>query len=96
MSNTEHLRKLAVNSNDGYLCGPALSAADEIDRLRAERDRLREALDYAFKEMTGAYSAIDGHFSASEIELDQSIADAHAGLHVAMHTAAIALEEAGQ
>jgi hypothetical protein len=31
----EYLRQLAVRSNDGYLCGPALQAADEIERLRA-------------------------------------------------------------
>lgn len=32
---TEALRRLAQRSNDGCLCGPALQAADELDRLRA-------------------------------------------------------------
>lgn len=36
------LRKYARESNDGYLAGPAIEAADEIERLTAElarRDR---------------------------------------------------------
>ena len=41
---TDNLRKLALETNDGVLCGPALGAADEIDRLCAEIERLRKAL----------------------------------------------------
>ena len=37
---TNDLRKLARETNDGVLRGPALGAADEIDRLRAEIERL--------------------------------------------------------
>lgn len=33
---TNDLRKLACETNDSVLRGPALGAADEIDRLRAE------------------------------------------------------------
>ena len=39
----QRLRKYAVRSNDGYLRGPALEAADEIERNRAEITRLTEA-----------------------------------------------------
>lgn len=38
---TNDLRKLARETNDGVLRGPALGAADEIDRLRAEIERLK-------------------------------------------------------
>ena len=41
---TDNLRKLARETNDGVLRGPAFVAADEIDRLRAEIERLRKAL----------------------------------------------------
>ena len=41
---TDNLRKLAHETNDGVLRGPAFVAADEIDRLRAEIERLRKAL----------------------------------------------------
>ncbi len=34
--NTDNLRKLAFETNDGVLRGPAFDAADGIDRLRAE------------------------------------------------------------
>lgn len=44
---TDNLRKLALETNDGVLCGPALGAADEIDRLRAEIERLTKELDEA-------------------------------------------------
>ena len=37
---TDNLRKLALETNDGVLCGPALAAADEIDLLRAEINRM--------------------------------------------------------
>ena len=37
---TDNLRKLALETNDGVLRGPAFDAADEIDRLRAEIDWL--------------------------------------------------------
>ena len=37
---TNNLRKLASETNDGVLRGPAFYAADEIDRLRAEIDLL--------------------------------------------------------
>ncbi len=40
----ERLRSLAVKSNDGYLRGPALEAADHIEAQAAEIERLREAL----------------------------------------------------
>ena len=42
---TDNLRKLALETNDGVLRGPALGAADEIDRLRAEIERLTKARD---------------------------------------------------
>ena len=42
---TDHLRELAVRSNDGYLCGPALQAADRIEALTEERDALAEKLE---------------------------------------------------
>lgn len=32
----ETLRKLAVRSNDGYLCGPALQAADALEAAQAQ------------------------------------------------------------
>ena len=38
---TDNLRKLARETNDGVLRGPAFVAADEIDRLRAENERLQ-------------------------------------------------------
>ena len=41
---TDNLRKLARETNDGVLRGPAFVAADEIDRLRTEIERLRKAL----------------------------------------------------
>ena len=44
---TDNLRKLALETNDGVLRGPALGAADEIDRLRAEIERLTKARDEA-------------------------------------------------
>lgn len=45
--NTVNLRKLALVSNDGVLRGPALGAADEIDRIRAENERLTKERDEA-------------------------------------------------
>ena len=42
---TNDLRKLACETNDGVLRGPALGAADEIDRLRAEIERLTKERD---------------------------------------------------
>ena len=42
---TNDLRKLARETNDGVLRGPALGAADEIDRLRAEIERLTKERD---------------------------------------------------
>lgn len=39
---TTHLRELAVRSNDGYLRGPALQAADCIEALEAERAALKK------------------------------------------------------
>ena len=44
MMYTDNLRKLAIKTNDGVLRGPAFVAADEIDRLRAENERLLKAL----------------------------------------------------
>lgn len=44
---TNDLRKLARETNDGVLRGPALGAADEIDRLRAEIERLTKERDEA-------------------------------------------------
>ena len=43
---TDNLRKLALETNDGVLRGPALGAADEIDRLRAEIKRLTKKQDH--------------------------------------------------
>ena len=39
----KRLQELAAQSNDGCLRGPALQAANRIEALEAERDRLREA-----------------------------------------------------
>ena len=44
---TDNLRKLALETNDGVLRGPAFDAADEIDRLRAEIERLGRELNLA-------------------------------------------------
>lgn len=43
-TDTKRLRDLAVRSNDGVLRGPALEAADEIDRLRADAEESGRAL----------------------------------------------------
>ena len=42
---TNNLRKLALETNDGVLRGPALGAADEIDRLRDEIERLNQTIE---------------------------------------------------
>lgn len=47
---TNDLRKLARETNDGVLRGPALGAADEIDRLRAENERLTKERDAQYDE----------------------------------------------
>ena len=47
---TNDLRKLARETNDGVLRGPALGAADEIDRLRAEIERLTKERDAQYDE----------------------------------------------
>ena len=44
---TNNLRTLALETNDGVLRGPAFDAADEIDRLRAEIERLGRYLNLA-------------------------------------------------
>ena len=43
--NTNNLRKLALETNDGFMRGPALVAASEIDRLRSENERLTKELE---------------------------------------------------
>ena len=45
--NTNNLRKLALETNDGFMRGPALVAASEIDRLRSENERLTKERDKA-------------------------------------------------
>ena len=50
---TDNLRKLALETNDGVLRGPALGAADEIDRLRAEIERLTKERDEARAQVAG-------------------------------------------
>ena len=47
---TNDLRKLERETNDGVLRGPALGAADEIDRLRAEIERLTKERDAQYDE----------------------------------------------
>ena len=54
---TNDLRKLARETNDGVLRGPALGAADEIDRLRAEIERLTKERDEARAQVVGAFEA---------------------------------------
>ena len=44
---TNNLRKLASETNDGVLRGPAFDAADEIDRLRSEINRMGRDLNLA-------------------------------------------------
>ena len=44
---TKNLRKLAIETNDGVMRGPALGAADEIDRLRADIERMTKERDEA-------------------------------------------------
>ena len=51
---TNNLRKLALETNDGVMRGPALVAANEIDRLRAEIERLTKERDEA---VAAAYEA---------------------------------------
>ena len=47
MMHTNNLRKLASETNDGVLRGPAFDAADEIDRLRSEINRMGRELNLA-------------------------------------------------
>ena len=47
MMHTNNLRKLASETNDGVLRGPAFDAADEIDRLRSEINRMGRDLNLA-------------------------------------------------
>ena len=56
---TDNLTKLAIKTNDGVLCGPALGAADEIDRLRAEIERLRKAIRQADDILEGCGFAVE-------------------------------------
>lgn len=58
---------------------------------REHAEELAETLRYAKQEMTTAYALIDTYFSTSEIELNAGISNTHAGLHVALHSAAIVL-----
>ena len=55
--NTDNLRKLAFETNDGVLRGPAFDAADGIDRLRAEIERLTKERDEARAQVASAYKA---------------------------------------
>jgi hypothetical protein len=56
---TEALRNLAVRSNDGYLCGPALAAADKIDAQAKRIDEL-EAENREREKTVQALYNVDG------------------------------------
>lgn len=71
----------------------AAEIAVEADALIAE---LRDALACVAKEAQDAHDWIEGYFSSSEIELDQSIADAHAGLGLAAYDARTVIAKAGE
>ena len=57
--NTNNLRKLALETNDGLMRGPALMAASEIDRLRSENERLTKERDEARAQVSASWIA--GH-----------------------------------
>ena len=57
--NTNNLRKLALETNDGIMRGPALVAASEIDRLRSENERLTKERDEARAQVSASWIA--GH-----------------------------------
>lgn len=85
---------LGVPSTSTLDSGAIRQAADRIESLEdrvAKADALADAANYAKTEMQGAYSILDNYFSESEFELDQGLANSHAGLHVALHSLAIAL-----
>ena len=56
--NTNNLRKLALETNDGFMRGPALVAASEIDRLRSENERLTKERDKARAQVAAAYEVV--------------------------------------
>ena len=62
---TDNLRKLALETNDGVLRGPALGAADEIDRLRAEIERLTKERDEARALEAAAYKAAANYLQSA-------------------------------
>ena len=67
---TNNLRKLALETNDGGLRGPAFGAADEIDRLRAEVERLNNALTEAANQIGDLATRLgqaEGRLDASEL-----------------------------
>ena len=65
---TDNLRKLAIETNDGVLRGPALDAADVIDRLRSEIERLTKERDY--KQMV--IEKLSSHIEKAEAERDEA------------------------
>ena len=65
---TDNLRKLALETNDGVLRGPAFDAADEIDRLRAEIDWLTKERQ-AFE---GMAKDNDDRLQKAEAERDEA------------------------
>ncbi|WP_423209031.1 hypothetical protein E2976_17445 [Paracoccus yeei] len=77
--NTVNLRKLALVSNDGVLRGPALGAADEIDRIRAENERLTKERDEARAEHRFTLGLLDRAMT----ERDEARAQVAAALEAA-------------
>ena len=67
---TNNLRKLASETNDGVLRGPVFDAADEIYRLRAEVERLNNALTEAANQIGDLATRLgqaEGRLDASEL-----------------------------
>lgn len=62
--NTNNLRKLALETNDGLIRGPALVAASEIDRLRSENERLTKERDEARAEQAVLLERAAGRMDA--------------------------------
>lgn len=72
---TNDLRKLARETNDGVLRGPALGAADEIDRLRAEIERLTKAHDTVCGALATAIEKHNQALTDAERDMRQRAAD---------------------
>lgn len=79
---TNDLRKLARETNDGVLRGPALGAADEIDRLRAEIERLTKERDAQYEENVNRIAMQ----AKAEAERDEALVQMAGAFEVAAQT----------